>query len=317
MSLASALSTHVKYLRTRQSIDFQSDSLHPHLYLLRPSQPNQKLFAYLPHIFADLSHEVSAAVFIDQDDHVVAIDLVGQGDLRQTVTNLRGIIQRMALHHTRRVLLVHNHPGQSPIHSNADRQVTQELTNLAQLLDVEFLGHYVITQAGCFAEGHAQTPVDDPSFIIDHDTTFNQQVVQITTPIEQTANPDVWSEGLDLSRSFVTAAFGQTLLPAINCQWNTTTAVFLNSNFDAMAYLPFDKPISLQRLVKAAIMTNTIMISLFVPTGRTGLTPSAFQALKEQLQAHGLMLVDQITYTGPYDDELAYESLLEAWQGEA
>ena len=152
--------------------------------------------------------------------------------------------------------------------------------------------------------------------LIDHNTTFNNQVVQAITPIEQTTNPTLWEDGIDLSQSFMTAAFGQTLLPTINSKQNVTTAVFLNSNFDAMAYLPFNKPVTMQRLVKATIMTNTTMVNLFVPTGQTGLTPDAFQALREQLQHYHLQLVDQITYTGPYDDELAYDSLLEAWQGE-
>lgn len=317
MSKSAALSTHVKYLRTRQSIDLKVDTLHPQLYLLTPSQPNQKLFSYLPKVFANQSQEVSYAIFIDQNDHVVACDIVGVGDLRKTVVDLSSVIQRLALHHTRRVLLVHNHPGHTPMHSAADRQLTADLIALTELLDIDFLGHYVLTPAGCFADGYAQTPVKEPVYLIDHDTTFNSQVIQTTTPVDQTANPDLWEDGIDLSRSFVTAAFGQTLLPAINRKWNVTTAVFLNSNFDAMAYLPFDKPVTVKRLVKAAIMTNTTMVSLFVPTGQTGLTSRGFQILKEQLQAYGLMLIDQIAYTGPYDDEMAYQSILEAWQGEA
>lgn len=155
------------------------------------------------------------------------------------------------------------------------------MANLADLLDIEFLGHYVVTPIGCFTADHAQTPVTKPVYLIEHDTTFNSQVVQNTTPVEQTANPNLWEAGIDLSRSFVTAAFGQDLLPAINLKWNVTTAVFLNSNFDAMAYLPFDKPVTAQRLIKAAIMTNTTIIILFVPTGQIGLTPNAFQALHE------------------------------------
>lgn len=317
MSKSAAISTHVKYLHTRQTIDLKVDPLHPYLYLLTPSQPNQKLFSYLPQVFADQSQEVSYAIFIDQDNHVVACDVVGVGDLRKTVVDLNSVIQRLALHHTRRVLLVHNHPGHTPMHSTADRQLTADLIALAELLDIDFLGHYVLTPAGCFADGYAQTPVTKPVYLIDHDTTFNSQVVQTTTPVEQTANPDLWEDGIDLSRSFVTAAFGQALLPAIDRKWNTTTAVFLNSNFDAMAYLPFDKPVTVKRLVKAAIMTNTTMISLFVPTGQNGLTPNAFQALRDELNTYQVQLIDQITYTGPYDDEMAYQSILEAWQGEA
>ena len=315
MSKSAALSTRVKYLCSRQSIDLKVDTFHPQLYLLTPSQPDQKLFSYLPQVFADQSQEVSYAVFINKDNHVVACDIVGVGDLRKSVVDLASVIQRLALHHTRRVLLVHNHPGHTPIHSKADRQLTTNMTNLADLLNIEFLGHYVVTPTGCFTAGHAQTTVTKPVYLIDHDTTFNSQVVQVTTPVEQTTNPTLWEAGIDLSRSFVTAAFGQTLLPNINRKWNVTTAVFLNSNFDAMAYLPFDKPVTAQRLVKAAIMTNTTMVTLFVPTGSTGLTPNAFQALREQLQHYQLQLVDQITYTGSYNDELAYESLLEDWQG--
>lgn len=315
MSIASALSTRVNHLSTRQSIDLKVDALHPQLYLLTPSQPDQKLFSYLPQVFADQSQEVSYAVFIDQDNHVVACDIVGIGDLRKTVVDLGSVIQRLALHHTRRVLLVHNHPGHTPIHSKADRQLTTNMANLADLLDIDFLGHYVITPAGCFVAGYTQTPVNKPVYLIDHDTTFNSQVIQTTTPVEQTANPDLWEAGSDLSSSFATADFGQILLPNINRKWNVTTAVFLNSNFDAMAYLPFDKPVTARRLVKTAIMTNTTMITLFVPTGQTGLTSNAFQALREQLQHYQLQLIDQITYTGSYNDELAYDSLLEDWQG--
>lgn len=315
MSIASALSTRVNYLSTRQSIDLKVDNLHPHIYLITPSQPDQKLFSYLPQVFANQSQEVSYAVFIDQNNHVVACDIVGVGDLGKTVVDLGSIIQRMALHQTRRVLLVHNHPGHTPIHSKADRQLTTNMTNLADLLNIDFLGHYVITPDGCFVAGYAQTPVNKPVYLIDHNSTFNSQVVQTTTPVEQTANPDLWEAGSDLSSSFATADFGQILLQNINRKWNVTTAVFLNSNFDAMAYLPFDKPVTAQRLVKAAIMTNTTMVTLFVPTVQTGLTPNAFQALREQLQHYQIQLVDQITYTDSYNDELAYDSLLEDWQG--
>lgn len=317
MSKSAALSTRVKQLCTRQTIDLKVDPLHPQIYLLTPSQPNQKLFNYLPKVFADQSQEVSYAVFIDQNDHVVACDIVGIGDLRKTVVDLSSIIQRLTLHHTRRFLVVHNHPGHTPMHSPADRQVTTELTNLADLLHVDFLGHYVLTPAGCFADGSPQALVTEPVYLIDHDTTFNSQVIQNTTPVDQTTNPDLWQEGLDLSRSFATAAFGQALLPFIDRKWNTTTAVFLNSNFDAMAYLPFDKPVTVRRLIKAAIMTNTTMVDLFVPTGQTGLTPTAFRAFRDELQAYGLNLIDQITYTGSYDDEMAYDSILEACQSEA
>lgn len=69
-----------------------------------------------------------------------------------------------------------------------------------------------------------------------------------------------------------------------------------------MAYLPFDKPVTAKRLVKAAIMTNTTMVTLFVPTGQTGLTPNEFQALREQLQHYQIQLADQITYTNSYND---------------
>lgn len=317
MSIKSAFSTRVKHLTTRQTIDLKVDALHPQIYLLTPSQPNQKLFNYLPQVFANQSQEVSYAIFIDQDDHVVACDIVGIGDMCKTVVDLGGIIQRLALHHTRRFLVVHNHPGHTPMHSTADRQVTIDIDSLADLLDVDFLGHYVVTPDGCFAAGYAQTPVTKPVYLIDHDTTFNNQVVQTITPIEQTTNPTLWEDGIDLSQSSVTAAFGQTLLSTINSKQNVTTAVFLNNNFDAMAYLPFDKPVTPRRLIKAAIMTNTTMVDLFVPTGQTGLTPTAFQAFRDELQAYGLNLIDQITYTGPYDDEMAYDSILEAWQSEA
>ena len=80
MSIASALSTRVNHLSTRQSINLKVDKLHPYIYLLTPSQPNQKLFNYLPQVFADQSQEVSYAIFIDQNNHVVACDIVGIGD---------------------------------------------------------------------------------------------------------------------------------------------------------------------------------------------------------------------------------------------
>lgn len=66
MSKSAALSTRVKHLSTRQSIDLKVDALHQQLYLLTPSQPNQKLFAYLHQIFADQIQEVSYTIFIDQ-----------------------------------------------------------------------------------------------------------------------------------------------------------------------------------------------------------------------------------------------------------
>ena len=89
-------------------------------------------------------HEVFAALFLDSQHRLIALEELFRGTLSQTSVYPREVVLRALQHHSSAVILAHNHPSGQVAPSAADRQLTQTLKAALALVDVNVLDHIIV-----------------------------------------------------------------------------------------------------------------------------------------------------------------------------
>ena len=89
-------------------------------------------------------HEVFAALFLDSQHRLIALEELFRGTLSQTSVYPREVALRALHHHAAAVVLAHNHPSGSVQPSRADEVLTQTLKTALGLLDVRVLDHVIV-----------------------------------------------------------------------------------------------------------------------------------------------------------------------------
>ena len=99
---------------------------------------------YLQLHLARRSHEVFAALFLDAQHRLIALEELFRGTLTQTSVYPREVVLRALHHHAAAVVLAHNHPSGSVAPSRADEALTQTLKAALALVDVRVLDHVIV-----------------------------------------------------------------------------------------------------------------------------------------------------------------------------
>jgi DNA repair protein RadC len=99
---------------------------------------------YLQLHLAGRPHEVFAALFLDSQHRLVALEELFRGTLNQTSVYPREVVQRALHHHAAALVLAHNHPSGSVEPSRADEALTRTLKAALALVDVRVLDHIIV-----------------------------------------------------------------------------------------------------------------------------------------------------------------------------
>ncbi|MBK8664987.1 MAG: DNA repair protein RadC [Burkholderiales bacterium] len=99
---------------------------------------------YLRLQLAPRPHEVFAALFLDTQHRLIALEELFRGTLTQTSVYPREVVLRALHHHAAAVVLAHNHPSGSVQPSRADEALTQQLKAALALVDVRVLDHIIV-----------------------------------------------------------------------------------------------------------------------------------------------------------------------------
>ena len=99
---------------------------------------------YLQLQLAQRRHEVFAALFLDAQHRLIALEELFCGTLTQTSVYPREVVLRALHHHAAAVVLAHNHPSGSVEPSRADETLTQTLKAALALVDVRVLDHLIV-----------------------------------------------------------------------------------------------------------------------------------------------------------------------------
>jgi DNA repair protein RadC len=99
---------------------------------------------YLQLHLAGRRHEVFAALFLDSQHRLIALEELFRGTLNQTSVYPREVVQRALHHHAAALVLAHNHPSGSVEPSRADEALTKTLKAALALVDVRVLDHVIV-----------------------------------------------------------------------------------------------------------------------------------------------------------------------------
>jgi DNA repair protein RadC len=99
---------------------------------------------YLRLRLANRDREHFAALYLDAQNRVIAMEELFAGTLTQTSVFPRDVVRRGLHHNAAAVIFAHNHPSGLAEPSRADELLTQALKQALALVDIKVLDHFVI-----------------------------------------------------------------------------------------------------------------------------------------------------------------------------
>ena len=114
-----------------------------------------KVKAHLRLLVQGRGMECFGAVFTDQQHRHLATQVMFEGTVDRTAVYPRNLIKRALELDAKGLILFHNHPGGTPRPSREDVQLTHQIEQAGQSLDIRVLDHFLIAgkQVLSFKEG--------------------------------------------------------------------------------------------------------------------------------------------------------------------
>ena len=99
---------------------------------------------YLKSLLRHEHHEVFGCLFMDSKHRMLAFEVLFRGSIDSASVYPRQVVMRALAHNAAAVIFCHNHPSGVPEPSEADRTLTQRLTEALDLIEVRVLDHFIV-----------------------------------------------------------------------------------------------------------------------------------------------------------------------------
>lgn len=99
---------------------------------------------YLKAMLRHEPHEVFSCLFLNTRHRVLAFEVLFRGSIASATVHPRQVVKRALLHNAAAVILCHNHPSGSTEPSQADRVLTERLSEALELIEVRVLDHFIV-----------------------------------------------------------------------------------------------------------------------------------------------------------------------------
>nr|WP_322625181.1 DNA repair protein RadC [uncultured Flavobacterium sp.] len=107
---------------------------------------SKAVFQIMQPIIGELPHEEFWVLYLNNSNKLIYKSQLSKGGLVGTVVDTR-LVYKTALEHSAvAIILTHNHPSGALQASGADKQVTRQLQNAGNTLDIKVLDHVIITE---------------------------------------------------------------------------------------------------------------------------------------------------------------------------
>ena len=103
-----------------------------------------KVKAHLRLLVQGRGMECFGAIFTDQQHRHLATQIMFEGTVDRTAVYPRNLIKRALELDAKGLILFHNHPGGTPRPSREDVQLTQQIEQAGEPLDIRVLDHFLI-----------------------------------------------------------------------------------------------------------------------------------------------------------------------------
>ena len=99
---------------------------------------------YLKALLRHEPHEVFGCLFMDSKHRMLAFEVLFRGSIDSASVYPRQVVKRALAHNAAVVIFCHNHPSGITDPSEADRTLTQRLTEALDLIEVRVLDHFIV-----------------------------------------------------------------------------------------------------------------------------------------------------------------------------
>lgn len=99
----------------------------------------------------NLDHEECWVLFLNGKSRLIGREMAGSGSLEKTVIDTNRILRRAIEKQSRHLILVHNHPGNSPQPSEADIRQTDILRRALNAIEITLTDHVIISEGQYFS----------------------------------------------------------------------------------------------------------------------------------------------------------------------
>ncbi|OBW91859.1 hypothetical protein QV09_03135 [Gallibacterium salpingitidis] len=106
---------------------------------------------YLQSELATQQREVFMVLFLDNQHYLIKQEILFQGTINSTQVHPREIIKLSLQYNAAALILAHNHPSGITTPSQQDIQITKNIQQICQLIDVRVLDHLIIGKNQVFS----------------------------------------------------------------------------------------------------------------------------------------------------------------------
>lgn len=99
---------------------------------------------YLQSELSRLQREVFMVLFLDNQHYLIKQEILFQGTINSTQVHPREIIKLSLQYNAAALILAHNHPSGITTPSKQDIQITQQIQQICQVIDVRVLDHLIV-----------------------------------------------------------------------------------------------------------------------------------------------------------------------------
>ncbi len=92
-----------------------------------------------------------AALFMDNHQRLISFEKLFTGTINETVVYPRCVVQKALQYNAAKIIVSHNHPSGVAKPSAADKQITQDLKKILDVINVKMLDHIVVTMTETYS----------------------------------------------------------------------------------------------------------------------------------------------------------------------
>lgn len=109
------------------------------------------IFKVLHPFLSDLQTEEFWAIFLNQNNKIIAKRQLTSGGINQSIVDIRILFKVAIEHFSTAIVIAHNHPSGNLKPSPQDLKITKQISDAGKLLNIELLDHVIITQNSYFS----------------------------------------------------------------------------------------------------------------------------------------------------------------------
>lgn len=112
---------------------------------------SKTIFESFHDLLSDIDHEEFWCLFLNTSNGVIKKEIISKGGMASTIVDVRVIMKRAILLSATAIVLVHNHPSDNTKPSQSDINITKNVKEGAELLNISLLDHVIVGQTNYYS----------------------------------------------------------------------------------------------------------------------------------------------------------------------